>query len=249
MISRFTATSAIVRCRRSPHRKRRPSMNSGSCPGGASVGDRGPPPCTTTGFMPTSCMSTTSVRTVRQPRRPPWPPYLITTVLPRTPDVRQRLGEDVRLHACAGTGRQRGGGRDLGHAHRCAGSRRCTQDRSVVSGGFAAGLQVARSRCRAQPSPPRAPLRRAPPRPRDRRPRRCIDLTCSGRGVRRRFAPRARFSPYVPPPFSEHYSGCWPPRGRRVRHPAHPTRTHELRRAFGVARHLLGERSQTVARR
>ncbi len=44
----------------------------------------GPPPCTTTGFMPTSRMSTTSCanRSASAGSSIALPPYLITTVLP-----------------------------------------------------------------------------------------------------------------------------------------------------------------------
>ncbi len=56
----------------------------------------GPPPCTTTGFIPTYLRSTTSRAnsSFSSGSVIAAPPYLITTVLPvELPDVRERLEE------------------------------------------------------------------------------------------------------------------------------------------------------------
>ena len=99
-ISRLTLPTSAMRTMStlSASVTRSPSTNSGSLPSRRMRSVIcGPPPCTTTGFMPTSRMSTTSWanRSASAGSSIAWPPYLITTVAPgELADVRQRLGED-----------------------------------------------------------------------------------------------------------------------------------------------------------
>ncbi len=86
-ISRFTFPTSAMRTMStvSASVTRRPSTNSGSLPRRRMRAVIcGPPPCTTTGFMPTSRISTTSVAksSASSSFSIAWPPYLMTTVLP-----------------------------------------------------------------------------------------------------------------------------------------------------------------------
>ena len=86
-ISRLTLPTSAIRTMStvSSSVTRRPSTNSGSLPSRRMRSVIcGPPPCTTTGFMPTSRMSTTSVAnsSASAASSIAWPPYLMTTVWP-----------------------------------------------------------------------------------------------------------------------------------------------------------------------
>ena len=62
----------------------------------------GPPPCTTTGLMPTCLISTTSRANVSANSLSPmaWPPYLMTKVLPLCRRIYGRASESVRATSC-----------------------------------------------------------------------------------------------------------------------------------------------------
>ena len=102
-ISRFTLPTSAMRTMStvSASVTRSPSTNSGSLPRRRmSSLICGPPPCTTTGFMPTRCISTTSCakRSASAGSSMAWPPYLMTTVRPENSRMYgQRLGEDRGL--------------------------------------------------------------------------------------------------------------------------------------------------------
>ena len=80
---------------------RMPWTNSPFLPSRASISSIcGPPPCTTTGFMPTTLSSATSCAKLALSASSVMalPPYLTTMVLPvEAADVRQRFREDARL--------------------------------------------------------------------------------------------------------------------------------------------------------
>ena len=130
-ISRLTLPTSAMRTMStvSASVTRRPSTNSGSLPSRRMRSVIcGPPPCTTTGFMPTSRMSTTSVAnrsaSVGVVHR-------VAAVLDHDglarelADVRQRLGEDD----APSRPRSRTRRVAIGAVTTCAGSRRCTRAR------------------------------------------------------------------------------------------------------------------------
>ena len=101
-ISRLTLPTSAMRTMStvSASVTRRPSTNSGSLPSRRiSSVICGPPPCTTTGFMPTSRMSTTSWanRSASAGSSIAWPPYLMTTVLPEN----SRMYGSASARTCA----------------------------------------------------------------------------------------------------------------------------------------------------
>ena len=209
----------------------------------------GPPPCTTTGFMPTRRISTTSCanRSASAGSSIAWPPYLMTTVAAgELPDVGQRLGEH-RAPSRSDLPRRRPSRRahvlvdvgvgEVGEQHRRLAVAVVRGRRRSRSRGRSMTAATAASSCRRRD----AVAAHDDPVVRDRH-------TARDRTGRR--SPRA---PTAPGPSrgpcrraSTAPAGSTPPcraaRRASSRDRASPYRDPgQLGRALGVARHLLGE--------